>query len=308
MTSGSDARTYDLVVVSNRLPVDSQVGPDGSVEWVRSPGGLISALEPVMRGTDAAWVGWPGSPDLDLEPFDADGMRLVPVTLDEGDVERHYEGFSNDSIWPLYHDVIAVPTYHRDWWESYVAVNRRFAAAAAAVAAEGATVWGARLPDATRPAAPPGAPARPRDRVLPAYSVPPYGLLRTAAVALADVDGLLGADVVGFQRVGDAANFATAVRRLTDSVVRAQHRGNEIEVGDSGQGRRVVVARAFPISIDAAGFEALARTPEVQARAREIGRASARTARCSSAWIGSTTRRASSTASRPTRSCSRTAP
>ena len=57
----SDSQTYDLVVVSNRLPVDSQVGPDGEISWVRSPGGLVTALESVTRGTEAAWVGWPDS-------------------------------------------------------------------------------------------------------------------------------------------------------------------------------------------------------------------------------------------------------
>src|SRR5688572_10551328 len=59
----------DLVIVANRLPVDRVTNPDGSNDWRRSPGGLVSALEPVMRANDGAWIGWPGAPDDDLEPF-----------------------------------------------------------------------------------------------------------------------------------------------------------------------------------------------------------------------------------------------
>jgi len=266
----SDTRTYELVVVSNRLPVDSQVAADGSVTWVRSPGGLVTALESVTRDAEAAWVGWPGSADLRLDAFDADDMRLVPVELSDLDLERYYEGFSNATIWPLYHDVIAVPEFHREWWERYAAVNQRFAEAAAAVAAEGATVWVQdyqlqlvpRLLRSMRP-----------DLAIGFFlhiPFPPYGLFSQLPWRGRIVDGLLGADVVGFQRASDAANFATAVRRLTDSVVRAQHRGSQAEVADAPGAHRSVVIKSFPISIDAAALEALARTPGVQARAREI--------------------------------------
>lgn len=62
---------------------------------------------------------------VELEPFELDGMELVPVTLTDEDVELYYEGFSNDTIWPLYHDVISPPAYHREWWEAYVRVNER---------------------------------------------------------------------------------------------------------------------------------------------------------------------------------------
>ncbi|MCY7401932.1 MAG: trehalose-6-phosphate synthase, partial [Nocardioides sp.] len=131
----------DLVIVANRLPVDRVSLPDGTSEWHRSPGGLVTALEPVMRSGDGAWIGWPGAADEDFEPFVEDGLSLVPVSLSAGEVEEFYEGFSNGTLWPLYHDVIAKPEFHREWWEAYVTVNRRFADRAAEVAARGATVW-----------------------------------------------------------------------------------------------------------------------------------------------------------------------
>src|SRR5690606_28158722 len=101
----------------------------------------VTALEPVMQSEHGAWVGWAGQPDLALDPFDFDGIRLIPVTLSAEDVELYYEGFSNDTIWPLYHDVISPPRFSRPWWETYVTVNRRFAEAAAGAVAWGGTVW-----------------------------------------------------------------------------------------------------------------------------------------------------------------------
>lgn len=132
---------YDFVVVANRLPVDRTVDDAGESTWRRSPGGLVSALAPVMSSHSGAWVGWHGAADEELEPFDHDVFHLVPVGLSEGEVRRYYEGFSNATIWPLYHDVIAPPEFHRTWWDTYRAVNRRFAESAARSASRNATVW-----------------------------------------------------------------------------------------------------------------------------------------------------------------------
>src|SRR6476620_4878262 len=115
--------------------------PDGSKTWKRSPGGLVTALEPLLRRRRGAWIGWPGIPDADDEPFEQDDMYLYPVRLSADDVANYYEGFSNAALWPLYHDIIVKPIYHRQWWDAYVEVNRRFAEATAKVAAQGATVW-----------------------------------------------------------------------------------------------------------------------------------------------------------------------
>ena len=80
---------YDFMVVSNRLPVDRVApadGGDGS-GWRRSPGGLVTALAPMMTKTDGAWVGWHGAPDETVKPFSHGGMDLVPVQLSTDDVE-----------------------------------------------------------------------------------------------------------------------------------------------------------------------------------------------------------------------------
>ncbi|MGV8884354.1 MAG: alpha,alpha-trehalose-phosphate synthase (UDP-forming) [Microbacteriaceae bacterium] len=257
---------YDFVVVSNRLPVDRVTSADGTPAWTRSPGGLVTALEPVMREKDGAWVGWAGQPDLELTPFDNEGIRIVPVPLSADEIENYYEGFSNDTLWPLYHDVIAAPSYHREWWESYVSVNQRFADAAAAVSAPGATVWVQDyqlqlVPKLLRELRP--------DLVIGFFNhipFPPYGIYSQLPWRTQIIEGLLGADVIGFQRVADASNFSRAVRRLTSNVTR----NPVIEVAAEGRPTRRVVAKAFPISIDAKSYEELARQPHIQARAREI--------------------------------------
>ena len=100
MPSDAPAHGYDFVVVANRLPVDVTLDDAGEPTWTRSPGGLVTALAPVMASTSGAWVGWGGSPDLELEPFDVDGTELIPVVLTEDDLEKFYEGFSNDTLWP----------------------------------------------------------------------------------------------------------------------------------------------------------------------------------------------------------------
>ena len=266
MTSSTPAREYDFIVVSNRLPVDRVVDGDGRESWATSPGGLVTALEPVMRSAEGAWVGWAGQPDLDLEPFENDGIRMVPVQLSEADVENYYEGFSNDTLWPLYHDVIAPPSYHRQWWDAYVDVNRRFARAAARVAASGATVW---VHDYQLQLVPRMLREERPDVVIGFFNhipFPPYGIFSQLPWRTQVIEGLLGADVIGFQRIADAGNFSRAVRRLTPLSTRTPY----IEVPVDGGATRHVVAKPFPISIDAAAFEELARQPHVQERAREI--------------------------------------
>src|SRR6202035_1687378 len=89
-----------FVVVANRLPVDLERLPDGTTTWKRSPGGLVTALEPLLRRRRGAWVGWPGVPsdhdegfDVDDQPIVQDDLTLHPVPLSTDDIAQYYEGF-----------------------------------------------------------------------------------------------------------------------------------------------------------------------------------------------------------------------
>ena len=236
----------DLVIVANRLPVDRVHSADGSGSWRRSPGGLVTALEPVLRANDGAWVGWPGSTEGDLEPFVEDGLRLVPVALSAQEVSEFYEGFANGTLWPLYHDVVAKPEFHREWWDSYVKVNQRFADRAAEIAAEGATVWVQDyqmqlVPQMLRE-------LRPDLRIgfFLHIPFPPAELFQQLPWRRQILEGLLGADLVGFQMAGGAQNFVRLVRQR---VGHKTHR-DMVYLPDG----RSVQAAAFPISIDTAGL------------------------------------------------------
>jgi trehalose 6-phosphate synthase len=252
----------DLVVVANRLPVDRVVDDEGNATWRRSPGGLVSALMPVMTANQGAWLGWPGGTDEDLEPFEEGGIQLVPISMSQAEIENFYEGFSNDTLWPLYHDLAAKPSFHREWWDAYVRVNQRFAERAAEAAAKDATVWVQDyqlqlVPQMLRDLRP--------DLRIGFYlhiPFPPAELFQQLPWRRQILEGLLGADLVGFQLAGGAQNFVRLVRQR---VGHKTHR-DQVFLPDG----RVVTAKAFPISIDTGAFEELARSEEVQKRSEEI--------------------------------------
>jgi len=270
------------VVAASRLPVDRAEGPDGEDEWRPSPGGLVTALEPVMREAGGAWVGWPGAPGEPPAPFDADGMHLVCVGLSADEVRDYYEGFCNATLWPLYHDVIAQPEFHRPWWDAYVRVNRRYAEEVAGQAAPGATVW---VHDYQLQLVP-GMLRELRSDVRIGHFThipfPGYEIFAQLPWRKQIVQGLLGADLLGFQRHSDATNFLRACRRSAGLVTH----GSLVTVPDrapddagtaagsrrrpAGGHSREVRATAFPISIDSKEFGEIARREDVLARAKEI--------------------------------------
>jgi len=249
------------VVVANRLPFDLQRQPDGSTTAQQAPGGLVTALAPLLSRQHGAWIGWPGSADLSLEPTVADNVSLYPVTLSSGEVASYYEGFSNATLWPLYHDAVVAPEFHRQWWETYERVNRRFAQAAAEVADTDGIVW---IHDYQLQLVP-AMLRRLRPDVRIGYFLhipfPPTELFMRLPWRAEIVSGLLGADVVGFQLPGGARNFVRLARLLTGAAVS----GSLIE-----HDGRTVRAAAFPISIDSASQAKLAASQRARDDAARI--------------------------------------
>jgi trehalose 6-phosphate synthase len=186
-------------------------------------------------------------------------MHAVP--LDADDVADHYEGFANATLWPLYHDAVEQPVYHRRWWEAYQRVNRRYAEAVAGVAEPGAVVWVQDyhlqlVPGLLRE-------LRPDLRIGFFLHVPfpPPELFMQLPRRIELLTGILGADLVGFQRAQAAHNFA----QLAAKVLKLHATDRRIEVG----GRDVRIG-AFPVSIDIAEMERLAASPEVTARRQQL--------------------------------------
>ncbi|MGH3562821.1 MAG: alpha,alpha-trehalose-phosphate synthase (UDP-forming), partial [Mycobacterium sp.] len=268
----------DFVVVANRLPVDMERLPDGTTTWKRSPGGLVTALEPLLRRRRGAWVGWPGNVDDDADggvdvaeaPIEAEDLRLHPLRLSATDIAEYYEGFSNATLWPLYHDVIVKPIYHRHWWYRYVDVNRRFAEATSRAAAPGATVWVQDyqlqlVPKMLRTSRP--------DLTIGFFlhiPFPPVELFMQLPWRTEIVEGLLGADLVGFHLALGAQNFLFLARRLAGTNISRGSVGVRSRLGAAQLDSRTVRVGAFPISIDSSELDRKARGRSIRRRANEI--------------------------------------
>jgi trehalose 6-phosphate synthase len=252
------SRARPLVVAANRLPVSR--ADDGS--WQTSPGGLVRALLPTVQETNGSWVGWTGERDGSADTIHAEGIELHAVPLSSQEVDRYYEGFSNDTLWPLYHDAIRDSGYHFDHWDAYVDVNQRFAVRIANIAPPDAAVWLhdyhlQLVPTLLRE-------QRPDVRIgwFNHIPFPPLELFQRIPWRGEIVNGLLGADVLGFQRNQGARNFIAAAHQLLDAT----------EIDDDlvhYKGRNIVVG-AFPISIDVAEFELQASGRAARQRTAQI--------------------------------------
>jgi trehalose 6-phosphate synthase len=259
MESAPGPATSDFVVVANRLPVHPAEPP--SREWLPSPGGLAPALSGVLTAREGVWVGWTGEIGPRDAPESYEGIRLRSVHLTQRDYDEFYLGFSNATLWPLYHDAVRTPTYHRDWFHAYRDVNQRFAEAAAQVASFGGTVWVhdyqlQLVPKMLRELRP--------DLKIGFFlhiPFPPRELFLQLPWREAILGGLLGADLVGFQVPGAASNFARLARRLSGA------RGTTSSIEYDG---RSINVGAFAISIDSAHFVERAEDPAVKARSRQL--------------------------------------
>ncbi|MCV7419009.1 trehalose-6-phosphate synthase [Mycobacterium yunnanensis] len=260
----------DFVVVANRLPIDMERRPDGTTSYKRSPGGLVTALEPLLRRRRGAWVGWPGITDGDEDPIYEDDLEMRPVALSADDFADYYEGFSNATLWPLYHDVIVKPIYHRQWWDCYVEVNRRFAEATAKAAAHGATVW---VQDYQLQLVPKMLRMLRPDLTIGFFlhiPFPPVELFMQMPWRTEIIEGLLGADLVGFHLPGGAQNFMILARRLLGANTSRANVGVRSRLGEIQVGFRTVKVGAFPISIDSEELDTKARQRSARQRAKEL--------------------------------------
>jgi trehalose 6-phosphate synthase len=183
----------------------------------------------------------------------------VPLTSQE--YEQFYLGFSNATIWPLYHDAIRSPTYHRTWWHAYREVNMRFAKTVAENVAPGATVW---IHDYQLQLVPQMLRALRPDVLIGFFlhiPFPPSELFMQLPWRREILAGLLGADLLGFQLHSSASNFSRLARRLTAAT--------GTDSGLDFEGRAIRVG-SFPISVDCDQIVELASDPAVRARARDI--------------------------------------
>lgn len=264
----------NLVIVSNRLPFAVSPGENG--EWQVEPGsgGLVTALRPVLRNRGGRWIGWSGATVEELpdaaEVFSDSvrrfGYELVAVPLSAAERDGFYAGFSNEIVWPLFHDLVPLANFDPSYWSAYEAVNDRFADAVAAAAGPGDFVWVhdyhlMRVATALR--------ARRAD-LRPAFFLhipfPPLDVFVKLPWRFQVLNSLLDYGLVGFQTVRDRRNFVQCVRLLMPDV-RVSGRG---AVWRLRSGERELRVGSFPISIDVGEFERQATQRSVSEKVREI--------------------------------------
>jgi trehalose 6-phosphate synthase/phosphatase len=250
-----------LLIVSNRLPVTVRAS-HGGVAVERSTGGLATGMKGPHEQLGGLWIGWPGP--LDGVPAEARAgvdqrladLRLAPVALTADEIARYYEGYSNSVLWPLFHYSIArLPQEVRDF-DAYEAVNARFADAVAERWQPGDLVWVhdyqlMLVPQLLRERIPEA-----RIGFFLHIPFPSSEIFRLLPQRERLIEGLLGADLVGFHTATFVRHFASSVLRLvgcTTQVDRIRWHGREVRLG------------VFPMGVDAARFAELAGSAEVRA-------------------------------------------
>ena len=246
-----------VVAVANRLPV--QHGEHG---WELSPGGLVTALRPVMSTHSGAWVGWDGGAKGMPSNLPDSGVRLLPISLSSTQVRNYYYGFSNATLWPLLHYAIEKPRFERAWWHSYRDVNGIFANQALDALEEypDAMAW---VHDYQLMMVPQLIRERRPDQPIGFFLHVPWpspDIFARLPWREQILTGLLGADVVSFHTEHYRSNFVRAVARLL-SGSGIEVRGSTIALPDG----RLVETTAAPISIDVADFTKHATEPETSA-------------------------------------------
>jgi trehalose 6-phosphate synthase/phosphatase len=264
-----------LIIVSNRLPI-SVSEAQGKLEITESPGGLASGLRSYLNSansglkSDYIWVGWPGGivrPELQpqLVLRCREELSARPVFLSPEQTEEFYEGFCNNTLWPLFHYFPSVVAYNETAWASYEEVNRLFCQSVLEVVEPGDLVWVhdyhfLLLPGMLKERMP-----NLRVGFFLHIPFPSFEIFRMLPEPWrsALLEGMLGADLIGFHTHDYTQHFLRSVRRIL---------GHEHEMGQILLNDRVVQAGTFPMGIEFDSFSNRAREDEVVRMTEELRR------------------------------------
>lgn len=247
------------IIVSNRLPISLQ-HKNGKFEFKPSAGGLATGLGSIYKEGENIWIGWPGNDVEDegqrLEVVDElKKLKMAPVFLTKKDVELYYEGFSNETIWPAFHYFTQHINYEDEYWDAYWQVNKKFCDAILAKANEDDTIWVhdyqlLLLPMMLRKALPNATIA-----FFQHIPFPSYEIIRMLPWRKQMLEGMVGADLIGFHTYDDMRHFLSAVGRIL---------GLSNESGFIQADNRLINVDAFPMGIDYDKFEQAALSPKTK--------------------------------------------
>lgn len=262
-----------IIIVSNRLPAVIEAVDTG---WRlrNGSGGLVTALGPVLRRRGGVWIGWPGAASTDATTVDEIlarhgrevGYELRPVPMSQEEVEGFYQGFCNEIIWPLFHDLQSECNFVPEYWTQYVVVKERFAEVVWRYATDQDLVWvhdyhllglGRQL----------------RERRLTNrlgfflhIPFPPPDIFCKLPWRSDVLQSLTHYDVLGFQTPRDRENFLDCVRKLLPEA-RLRWQLGMVECSLSG---RTAQIGTFPIGIDYDLFAQAAASPPITQRVQEL--------------------------------------
>ncbi|TGE24044.1 bifunctional alpha,alpha-trehalose-phosphate synthase (UDP-forming)/trehalose-phosphatase [Hymenobacter aquaticus] len=247
------------IIVSNRLPTKAQRTEEG-LHFTPSEGGLATGLGSIYRADGNVWVGWPGVEidDPAEQQFVTEELRhdsMAPVFLTQDEIRDYYEGFSNEVLWPTFHYFSQHAVYEQAYWESYVTVNRKFCQAVLALAGPDDTIWVhdyqlLLLPQMLRQ-------ERPEASIgfFLHIPFPSHELIRVLPWRRELLEGMLGADLLGFHTYGYMRHFLSSAAQLLGY----PNQNGLIEVG-----QRSVLVDAFPMGIDYDKYAQVAESEEAR--------------------------------------------
>jgi trehalose 6-phosphate synthase/phosphatase len=256
-----------LIIASNRLPVKISK-QDNEMLVTPSEGGLATGLKSYHKGNNSVWIGWPGViPENKKEKDTVSNLlqkeQCLPVFLTEELIENYYDGFSNATLWPLFHYFTEYTDFSDKYWQAYKKVNELFADAIIENANEGDNVWVhdyqlLLLPNILRERRP--------DLSIGFFlhiPFPSYELIRVLPWREEITNGILGADLIGFHTYDYARHFISSVKRLL---------GYDVEFNQIKLENRQVFIDVFPMGIDYEKFEKQAlevQSKPIQERSKE---------------------------------------
>ena len=245
------------IIISNRLPVQLQIS-NGNIHAIPSVGGLATGMKSVHSGGDSLWIGWSGLTDEEIPKELAPKIDKAlaehgssKVNLTEEEVNGFYFGFSNRTIWPLFHYFLEYAEFELDSWLTYKSVNQKFADSIIEKAGEEDTIW---IHDYQLMLVP-----KMVREMRPNLSIgfflhipfPSYEIFRTLPWREEVLEGLLGSDLIGFHTYDYERHFLSSVRRLL---------GAEVSFNDIYVDNRIVKVDSFPMGIDYEKFSEAAKT------------------------------------------------
>jgi trehalose 6-phosphate synthase/phosphatase len=253
------------IIVSNRLPISLR-HRKGKFEFKPSAGGLATGLGSIYKEGENIWIGWPGNTVEDPEQraeimLELHALKMAPVFLTKEDVEEFYEGFSNETLWPAFHYFTQYMVYNPAHWEAYVRVNEKFCEAILKRAGPEDTIWVhdyqlLLLPKMLREKLPNATIA-----FFQHIPFPSYEIIRMIPWRKQLLEGMVGADLIGFHTYDDMRHFLSAVGRIT---------GLSSESGYIQAENRIINVDSFPMGIDYDKFANQAKSRKTQGIVREF--------------------------------------